>query len=684
MSTLRFLALATLSWLVLPLASWAHHDPSARVPSLRAVKISEAATVDGVLDEPFWQKCPPGTDMLETRTQEKAVLPTVVRLAHNRTFLFVAVECFDDRMEEIRASERREDRSFTGDDWVEIHFDPMHRHQGKYAFYTNPLGTRAEGNEGPSGVFNYGWTAEWTVATRQLADRWVIEMRIPFSIMNYERRNQQTWGFNVTRVVRRTDSTSFWSFSPTDSYKPCHFGHLTGLDLADTTFDRNWEITPYASARADFNGRSHTLMESGMDVSFRLTPSVSTAWTYNPDFGQVEADDDTIELRDTERFLSEKRLFFREGEDLMRQSQQLYYSRRFTDIEGGAKITGQMRSLSYSFLDIQGDHIHDGNWRGNSAVLRMVQNVHDRSNLGYYLSDSELELGHSRVAGLDSTMFLTDTWRCNLQATLADDRRERASGAPLKDREDYLASSTLIYRKYPWEFDFGYLGISRDFNPLLGYIPRRNIFGPTFLADYTTRSDSRWYKEISLTYDTQYFENQDGRKNLQDHSVDSDLIFRNDVAWDLGHDQDYHAPWSNRHTHSGFTLYNSDYWRSASLHGAVGSFEGTDYHQLTLGKPLKPLERLPIRYEITVRKEDKPPGMNDIVWLNRVVFDLFLSDDMWVKTSLQHRNHGLHNISVIYGWERLWRRTNWYVVLNELKTGSESVTSLFTKVTYTF
>jgi hypothetical protein len=29
---------------------------------------------------------------------------------------------------------------------------------------------------------------------------------------------------------------------------------LRGVDLAETEFDRNWEVTPYASGRIDFNG----------------------------------------------------------------------------------------------------------------------------------------------------------------------------------------------------------------------------------------------------------------------------------------------------------------------------------------------------------------------------------------------------------------------------------------------
>ena len=56
---------------------------------------------------------------------------------------------------------------------------------------------------------------------------------------------------------------------------------------------------------------------------------------------------------------------------------------------------------------------------------------------------------------------------------------------------------------------------------------------------------------------------------------------------------------------------------------------------------------------------------------------------MWIKSSWQHRNNGLHNISVIYGW-KVVRNTNWYLVFNNVNDGQEEGNSIFTKVTYTF
>jgi hypothetical protein len=649
------------------------------VPTLQALAVTDPLTLDGVLDEPFWAQCHVGTDFIDHRTQGPAQEQTLVRVAYTRTHLYLAIECLDSNIGGLRATERREDRSFTGDDWVEVHFDPHHTHRMKYAFFANPLGTRADANEGPSGVFNYGWTAEWECGAKVHPDRWTFEMKIPLGAMNYERRNNQTWGFNVTRQLRRTDALSFWSFSSTEMYKPRHFGHLTGLNLGDSLFDRNWEVTPYVSARTDFGRDIDTIFRAGTDVSFRLTPSVTTALTLRPDFGQVEADDDTIELRDTERFLAEKRLFFREGDELLRMPHRLYYSRRFTDIDGGANISGQLGGYSFSFLNVYGDVVHDGDYSGNSAVVRVLQPVGERSNIGYYVADSELDRGHSRVAAADAYFFLTDAWRTSLQIAGANE----ATSVADEEHNDVLGHASLIYELYPWHFNVSYRGITEYFNPLLGFIPRRNIFGPSFAGGYFGKSDRSWYKEIGLDYETYYYLDGSGEVAIRDHGVYGQVLLENDLALRLNHQENYHAPYHNRRTGAGFTLFASDLWRSASLGWAGGVFEEIDYHELSLGKPIKFWERMPIRYEFVIRFQDEPGGREDIVWLNRIVFDLYLAKNMWIKSSLQHRDSGVHNISVIYGWEFL-RRTYAYLVFNNVSDSEEETSSIFTKLTRTF
>ncbi|MCF7708666.1 MAG: carbohydrate binding family 9 domain-containing protein [Verrucomicrobia bacterium] len=661
----------------------AHDDPSADVPSFKAIKVDAELVVDGALDEEFWADAPVTTGFIDERTKRKAEEQTLARIAYTDKYIYIAVECLDSDIEKVYATERREDRDFDADDWVEVHIDPMHSHRMKYAFFSNPLGTKADAKEGPSGDFNRGWTAEWDLEARILEDRWVFEMRIPFSILNYQRSEDQTWGINFTRMLRRTDTLSFWSFNPTDTYKPRYFGHLTGLDLEETEFDRNWETSPYISGRYDFNGDTDTTLNVGLDLSFRLTPSITTSWALNPDFGQVEADEDTIALRDTERFLPEKRLFFREGSELMRMPHRLYYSRRFTDINAGGKVSGQWDGLNFSVLNIHGELVHDDEFNGNTTVGRLMQNVGEKSSIGYYVTDSEFEEGHSRVVSSEGYLFITDAWQYHYQLSFAEENLELDDGNAGKDSMDFLGYSSIRYEEYPWEFSLGANAISKEFNPVLGYIPRRDIFGPTFRAEFSQETDEAWYKDLWISYNTQYYQNSDNQNALHDHSMYARTVLQNDVGFVIGHSEDYHRPYRNRRTRLGGSLFSSDYWKRIELDYSFGEFEKTDYHEIGLEKNFKPFDRLPIRYEFTIRFEDEPWGESRTVWLNQLIFDYYFTDKMWLKNSIQNRSTGTRNISVIYGWE-FFENTFIYFVFNNVEDGEAEGNSVFSKFVKTF
>ncbi|NLZ04744.1 MAG: carbohydrate binding family 9 domain-containing protein [Phycisphaerae bacterium] len=682
----RLCIVSAMALLAIECPCLAHDDPNAPVPSLKALKMDAPIVVDGVLDEPFWQDAEVGTDFIDTHSSRPATQQTLVRVAYSRTHLYIAVECLDDRIDQLHASERREDRQFQGDDWVEVHLDPLHSHNAKYAFFSNPLGVRVDAAEGPSGAFNTSWTAEWNLAAKVYEDRWTFEMSIPLRVLNHRRADGQTWGLNFTRYLVHSDTTSFWSFSETDFYKPRHFGHLRGLDLADSEFNPNLEVTPYVSSRTDFNGHRETELQTGGDVSFRLTPSVVTSWTINPDFAQVEADADTIELRDTERFLPEKRLFFREGEDLFASGDNLlYYSRRLTDIDAGARVSGEMNDYRFAMIDVYGDTVHGDPYYGNSSVFRLVRNVGEKSNVGLHASSSDLKQGHSRVLGSDGELFLNDDWSVNYQVAGADDRLDEGDEQSAKDRGDYLGYGGLVYEKYPWEVGVNYRGISEGFDPVLGFIPRRDVYGPAFFSMYDLRASDRWYKGVFAYFGIEYYEDGDGQTSLRDYSADAAVTLANDVALGVEYDADYHRPYHNERTELGVTFDESDFWRSTDLEWAFGVFEETEYNELSLGKHFKPIERWPVRYDYVIRFEDPPDGDDETIWLNRVVFDYFFSDVMWLKSAIQHRSTDVHNLSVIYGWEFV-KDANLYLVYNGIRDEDdpETIHSLFAKLAYTF
>jgi hypothetical protein len=157
------------------------------------------------------------------------------------------------------------------------------------------------------------------------------------------------------------------------------------------------------------------------------------------------------------------------------------------------------------------------------------------------------------------------------------------------------------------------------------------------------------------------------------------------VGLRLSQSMDYHAPYHNNRTSAGVSVFTSDLWKSLTLGWAGGVFEETYYNELSVAKPIKFWERLPIQWEFVIRPEDPAVDPAATAWLNRVVFDFYIAKAMWLKGSLQHRNDRVHNISLIYGWE-FRPRTWWYLVFNSVQDPDDpnEGNSIFTKITYTF
>ena len=287
---------------------------------------------------------------IENKTERLAIEQTLVRVLYDDRNLYVAFECLEPDPNGILATERKDDRRMRSDDQVEVWLDTFHDHRCAYLFRTNPLGMRYDSR---FGLFrpDESWDCQWQVACRVGADRWVAELAIPIEHLLFDREDQVIWGVNFRRVEKGRQENSSWVYNRQRFTRPRDFGHLTGLDFSQVNVPPRPSFETCVSDTADFE-RGENEVSTGVDVALRLNPQVTSAFTINPDFGQVEADPDTIELRDTERFLQERRPFSREGGELFETPLNIYYSRRLTDIDAGAKVTGQSKDWAFGLIDV--------------------------------------------------------------------------------------------------------------------------------------------------------------------------------------------------------------------------------------------------------------------------------------------------------------------------------------------
>ena len=115
--------------------------------------------------------------------------------------------------------------------------------------------------------------------------------------LKFRSTDVQTWGINFHRNVRRRNEDGFWSPLPRiyDISRVSLAGTLESLEGIEP--GANIRVKPYfvnslgrtATTDSDYDA------DWGLDIKYGLTSAFTWDFTYNPDFSQVEADDQQIE-----------------------------------------------------------------------------------------------------------------------------------------------------------------------------------------------------------------------------------------------------------------------------------------------------------------------------------------------------------------------------------------------------
>ena len=345
--------------------------------TLHAERARAGIRLDGVLDEPAWQGAEAGADFRQSYPSDKAPGSerTEVRVLYDDAALYVGVRLFDSRPDSIASQLARRDATGIYSDWVHLVIDSYHDRRTAFRFSVNPKGVQKDVRHFDDTNEDLNWDAVWQVATSADPSGWVVEYRIPFSQLRFNRCRGEnaapvmvasndgtgtlppssavgghveragdgsavaasnktapgaasgcTWGFNVQRDLARRGERSGWSYVPQNGGGyVSRMGDLAGI--AGIPRPGRLEVLPYVSstltrdtlqAGNPFFRRNAGSVSAGADFKYGLTPALTVNGTINPDFGQVELDPAVVNLTQFENFFPERRPFFVEGADLFR------------------------------------------------------------------------------------------------------------------------------------------------------------------------------------------------------------------------------------------------------------------------------------------------------------------------------------------------------------------------------
>jgi len=484
-------------------------------PTLSAMLAASAIELDGILDEVAWQQADRGTGFVQREPfqGEAATEQTLVQVVYTEDTLYIGIRALDSDPSRIIAKEMQRDGGGGGggyggsilesDDSIVILLDTFHDQRNAFYFETNPFGARVDGlitDEGRDK--NFEWDGVWNAAARRTDEGWSAEIAIPLNTLRFDPDND-TWGLNVRRMIRRKSEEVNWSpiMRDADMYRVSQFGQLTGLAVGRP--GRNLRVKPFVTAAAEEGvktevGDVDSDAQVGLDMRWGVTDSLTFDLTINTDFAQVEADEQRVNLTRFSLFFPEKREFFLEnagifefgggggggGGGMRAPLIKVYHSRRIGIASGeqipllaGGKLTGRIGDWSVGFLNVQTDEAvlpedDDGeieivpttNW----TVARVKRNIGERSNLGVIFTNRQANgTDYNRVVGVDADINPNQNFNISGYYT--------SSYGPESLSDNWAAAGRVSYRGPIWRWNAGYTEIRENYDPEVGFLLRDGV-----------------------------------------------------------------------------------------------------------------------------------------------------------------------------------------------------------------
>ena len=184
---------------------------------LLAVQVNYPPTIDGVLDDACWKIAPQADEFTHSYYENPVEDDSVVRLVYTHKAIYVGWYLYDSQPDKIVAHQTREREAWWGgvtEDVVTFSLDAFHTHRPTW-FMANPLGIRyilIPGRYKYKDKQDYERVDRWKVSAKIVEDGWVVEMEIPWQILDYPETTEPIWmGINFERLQARTRLNSSWS-----------------------------------------------------------------------------------------------------------------------------------------------------------------------------------------------------------------------------------------------------------------------------------------------------------------------------------------------------------------------------------------------------------------------------------------------------------------------------------------
>ncbi len=306
---------------------------SQTVKKIGAYRTSVPPKIDGNLTDSCWTNAEAAVDLIQNMLHpgEPSAQKSEVKIAYDDVAIYIGAVLYDTSPDSILHELSTRDNEANAD-LFGILFDTYNDDINAFGFFVTAAGTQIDARYSSEGQ-DFNWNAVWQSSVKISKEGLLIEIKIPYSALRFSAKDEQTWGFNIIRKIRRTREMSFWNFvDPKIGAFVKQFGDLTGLKNLKPP--PRLSLTPYVAGlfnnypynQPGVNNSSYSI-SGGLDLKYGLSDGFTLDMTLVPDFSQVQSDNKVLNLSPFEVQYQERRPFFTEGTELFNKGG-LFYSRR--------------------------------------------------------------------------------------------------------------------------------------------------------------------------------------------------------------------------------------------------------------------------------------------------------------------------------------------------------------------
>jgi len=313
---------------------------------------------------------------------------------------------------------------------------------------------------------------------------------------------------------------------------------LTGLDIAATAGRPQpraeiYGLQSVGRDRSQFVQPNTAVVQQqprdvGIDLTYPITSTIAAVGTLNPDFSNVEVDQQTIVPQEFRRNLFEYRPFFAQGAQYFTPDQlvpaggfdsapdAVFYTPRISTFDRGEKVEGTFGAQAFGLLEVRGvepdgSSIDDTAFGLDHILPNRTFLLWTNGVLAHHtgVNDSTIDSG---IAGRNLHTGLVWGYNQAVENTLfAGDQTTRFS---------YLRNEFLDVHKPNYEAFQGYQDIGSGYNPIDGFTTIDNSHGPVYMVNFngTTPGLKSWtgfftgdrfVTHDGLVHEADFFGNQD-------------------------------------------------------------------------------------------------------------------------------------------------------------------------------